>query len=75
MKTINLIDQLIEHAERTGAEVKDKSYEDSGYKKIYIAKRLGVTPVYLWMFLNGKRKPKNKKELINKIKEIIKYQQ
>jgi len=45
--------------------------QESGIKKKHIAKKLGISYVWLWKVLSVNAKPKNKKEIIRKIKEIV----
>lgn len=43
------------------AEIIEK-IETSGYKKKHIAKKIGVTPAYLWLCMTGQRTLSGRKE-------------
>lgn len=45
--------------------------QKAGMREDYIAGKMKISPQYLNMVINGKRKPKNLPEIIRKIKIII----
>ena len=47
-----------------------KKIEESGFKKVYLAKQIGVEPNYLYMCIKGTRNLSAEKEA--KLRELVK---